>query len=117
MTAADTHSITSADVQEHNRHIIRPPKFTWPAIRKYAITRVTSLWVGWDELKQYSWHEVLNPFEPLVEMNLHQWNFSFWDFGHGLGMLWIFVTSLNVSNIAEDLDSTVKDVSWGSHWC
>ena len=30
MTAADTHSITSADVQEHNRHIIRPPKFTWP---------------------------------------------------------------------------------------
>lgn len=28
MTAADTHSITSADVQEHNRHIIRPPKFT-----------------------------------------------------------------------------------------
>ena len=43
--------------------------------------------------------------------------FFFWDFGHGLGMLWIFVTSLNVSNIAEDLDSTVKDVSWGSHWC
>ena len=80
MTAADTHSITSADVQEHNRHIIRPPKFTWPAIRKYAITRVTSLWVGWDELKQYSWHEVLNPFEPLVEMNLHQWNFFFLGF-------------------------------------
>ena len=114
MTAADTHSITSADVQEHNRHIIRPPKFTWPAIRKYAITRVTSLWVGWDELKQYSWHEVLNPFEPLVEMNLHQWNFFFLGFwAWTWDALDFFVTSLNVSNIAEDLDSTVKDVSWG----
>ena len=34
-----------------------------------------------------------------------------------LGCFGFFVTSLNVSNIAEDLDSTVKDVSWGSHWC
>ena len=30
MTAADTHSITSADVQEHNRHIIRPQNSLGP---------------------------------------------------------------------------------------
>ncbi|RCK59678.1 Carboxylic acid transporter [Candida viswanathii] len=102
--AGSIRSFTSAEIQEHNKHIIQPPKFTWPVIRKYFATRIPSLWVGREELRQYTWHE----------MNLHQWNFFFLGFW---AWTWdafdFFSTSLNVSNISKDLDVSVKDVSWG----
>ncbi|KAI5962831.1 hypothetical protein CANMA_003606 [Candida margitis] len=108
------HSVASEIVYEHNRHIVHPPKFTSIAIKKYFKTRITSLWVGREELRQYSWNELLNPFQALTEMNLHQWNFfllGFW------GWTWdafdFFVTSLNVTNIAVDLGVSTKDVTWG----
>ncbi|KAL6451903.1 JEN1 Carboxylic acid transporter protein [Candida maltosa Xu316] len=105
---------TAASVEEHNKHIVRPPKFTSAAIKKYCITRITDLWVGWDELRKYSWYEVVNPFDPLVEMNLHQWNFFFIGFwGWTWDALDFFITSLNVSNIAAEMNVSVKDVSWG----
>ena len=108
------HSVVSETVHDHNKHIIRPPKFTSRAIKNYLKTRFTSLWVGWDELRKYSWYEFLNPFQPLVEMNLHQWNFFFIGFW---AWTWdafdYFITSLNVSNIAKDLDVSAKDVTWG----
>ena len=109
------HTVESVAVaKEHNKHIIQPPKFTWPVIRKYVITRFTSLWVGREELSQYCWNQILNPFQPLVHVNLHQWNFFLLGF---LAWTWdaldFFATSLNFKNIAEDLDVSIKDVSWG----
>ncbi|KAG5418826.1 hypothetical protein I9W82_003544 [Candida metapsilosis] len=108
------HSAATERVHEHNKHIIHAPTFTSRSIKKYIVTRFTSLWVGWDELKKYSWHEFLNPFEPLAEMNLHQWNFFFMGFW---AWTWdafdYFITSLNVANIAADLDVKTKDVTWG----
>ncbi|KAI5953069.1 hypothetical protein KGF57_004061 [Candida theae] len=108
------HSGASEIVNEHNKHIFRPPTFTSTAIKRYFKSRVTSLWVGREELSQYSWGELLNPFQALTELNLHQWNFflmGFW------GWTWdafdFFVTSLNVTNIATDLNVSTKDVTWG----
>ncbi|KAG7666258.1 uncharacterized protein J8A68_000211 [[Candida] subhashii] len=56
-------SVTVA--KEHNKHLIQAPEFTWPVIRKYFGTRISSLWVGKEELAQHSWNEILNPFQPL----------------------------------------------------
>lgn len=81
--AGSIHSLSTNEIHDHNKHIIQPPKFTWPVIRKYFITRFSSLWVGREELQQYSWNDILNPFSPLTEMNLHQWNFFLFRF---LGM-------------------------------
>ncbi|RLV91430.1 Carboxylic acid transporter protein [Spathaspora sp. JA1] len=107
-------SINPVDVNKTNKHVIQPPTFTWPAIRTYVTTRFSSLWVGKEERALYSWNEILNPFQPLVEMNLHQWNFFLLGF---LAWTWdaldFFATSLNLSNIAKEFDVTVKDVSWG----
>ena len=108
------HSEVSETVHTHNKHIIRPPKFTSKAIKRYIKTRFTSLWVGWDELKLHNWYEVVNIFHPLAGMTLHQWNFFFMGFW---GWTWdafdYFITSLNVSKIAADLDVKTKDVTWG----
>ena len=108
------HSVASEIVYEHNKHIVHPPTFTCCAIKKYFRTRFSSLWVGKAELSQYSWCEILNPFQALTELNLHHWNFfllGFW------GWTWdafdFFVTSLNVTNIATDLNVSTKDVTWG----
>ncbi|KAI5949892.1 hypothetical protein KGF54_005369 [Candida jiufengensis] len=109
-----THSIDSTAVNEHNKHIIRPPTFTSKAIKNYLITRFTSLWVGTEELKKYTWYEVLNPFHPLLELNLHQWNFFFMGFWcWTLDALDFFITSLNVTAISESLNKSTKDVTWG----
>ena len=112
--AGSIHSLSTNEIHDHNKHIIQPPKFTWPVIRKYFATRFTSLWVGREELQQYSWNDILNPFSPLTEMNLHQWNFFFLGFW---AWTWdafdFFTTSMNVTNIAEDMNVSVKDVSWG----
>ncbi|KAG7661033.1 uncharacterized protein J8A68_005405 [[Candida] subhashii] len=109
------HTVESVAVaKEHNKHIVQPPKFTWPVIRKYVITRFSSLWVGREELSQYSWNQILNPFQPLVHVNRHQWNFFMLGF---LAWTWdaldYFTTSLNLTNIAEDLNVSIKDASWG----
>lgn len=101
-------------VEEHNRHIIHPPQFTSRAIKNYFKTRVTTLWVGWDELKSYSWYEVINPFHPLIEMNAHQWNYFFMAFWcWTMDAFDFFLTSLNVSNLAESFGVTTKDITWG----
>ncbi|EGW33997.1 uncharacterized protein SPAPADRAFT_148328 [Spathaspora passalidarum NRRL Y-27907] len=111
---SDTSSINPVEAKEDDKHVIHPPSFTWPAIRGYFSTRLSSLIVSRDEYSHYSLHEILNPFKPLVEMNLHQWNFFLLGF---LAWTWdaldFFATSLNLTNIAEDLDVSVKDVSWG----
>ncbi|WLF80370.1 hypothetical protein PVL30_004147 [Lodderomyces elongisporus] len=103
-----------AVVEEHNKHIIHAPTFTSHAIKHYLKTRISSLWVSWDELKQYSWNEILNPFQPLTEMNLHQWNYflmAFWCWT--MDAFDFFVTSLNVRHMAETFGVSTKDMTWG----
>ncbi|CAK9441203.1 uncharacterized protein LODBEIA_P50720 [Lodderomyces beijingensis] len=107
-------SIRSQHVEEHNRHIIRPPKFTSKSIKDYFASRIPSLWVGWDELRQYHWHEVVNPFQPLVEMNKHQWNYFLMAFGcWTMDAFDFFLTSLNIRNLAKSFDKSTKDITWG----
>ncbi|KAI3405487.1 hypothetical protein KGF56_001505 [Candida oxycetoniae] len=107
-------SIPSEVAEDHNAHIVRPPKFDSKSIKKYLYTRITSLWVGWDELSSYSWKEVLNPFYPLKEMNLHQWNFFFMAYGGWtMDAFDFFLTSLNVGNLAKSFNRSTKDITWG----
>ena len=106
--------ITSETPDQHNKHIIEPPTFTSKEIKEYIRTRFTSLWVGREELSKYPWYEICNPFHTLGSLNAHQWNFFFLGFW---GWTWdafdFFITSLNVTNIANDLQVSTKDVTWG----
>ncbi|KAK6199418.1 major facilitator superfamily domain-containing protein [Scheffersomyces amazonensis] len=117
MTAAHSlHSIVTSksEIKDHNKHIVKPPVFTTKSIANYFLSRPTTLFPSREELSQYEWSDVYNPFKSLREVSLRQWNFFFigfwawtWD------ALDYFTISLNVSNIAADLNVTVKDVSWG----
>ncbi|EGW35648.1 uncharacterized protein SPAPADRAFT_69819 [Spathaspora passalidarum NRRL Y-27907] len=111
---SSTSSINPSEARAEDKHVIHPPSFTSAAIKKYFSTRFSSLFVSRDEYAHYTRSEILNPFKPLVEMNLHQWKFFLLGF---LAWTWdaldFFTVSLNLHNIAESLDVTVKDVSWG----
>ncbi|KAI5962107.1 uncharacterized protein KGF55_003183 [Candida pseudojiufengensis] len=108
------HTMSSKAAKEHNKHIIQPPSFTTKAIKNYFKTRITSLWVGKKEWSKYTWYEILNPFPPLLEMNLHQWNFFFMGAGYWtLDALDFFITTLNVTDISESLGKSKKDITWG----
>lgn len=110
---SDIGSVQSDAIRDHNKHVINPPEFTSRAIKKYIKTRFTTLFVPKLELAQYSKQEIFNPFKPLMELSLRQWNFFF------IGMLaWTwdafdyFTVSLNMDAIAETLQRDVSDISW-----
>ncbi|CUM63797.1 uncharacterized protein PRCAT00001381001 [Priceomyces carsonii] len=113
----DPHSIASIPtevVREHNKHIIRPPSFTTYAISSYLKSRFSTLFVSKEELTLYSLDEVFNPFRTLSELTLKQWNFFFLGLSAWtLDAFDFFAVSLNVAKIAEDIDSSVKEVTWG----
>jgi SHS family lactate transporter-like MFS transporter len=111
---ADTISITSIDVELHNRNIIRPPKFDSATLRRYFGSRFSSLFVTKEERAQFTWNEILNPFHSIHEVTLKQWNF----FALGLcAWTWdafdFFTTTLNVVAISKDMDRSVQDITWG----
>lgn len=104
----------SSNAQKHNEKVMQPPLFDRESIIRYAKTRFTTLIPPKGSFRDYSWNEILNPFSAVGELSLKNWNF----FLVGLaGWTWdafdFFAVSLNVSNIAKDLDRSVKDVSWG----
>ncbi|KAK6463610.1 major facilitator superfamily domain-containing protein [Scheffersomyces coipomensis] len=114
--ARSVHTIETlkSEIKEHNAHIIKPPKFTSQAITRYFLTRPTTLIPTKAELAHYEWSDVYNPFKALREVSLKQWNFFFIGFW---AWTWdafdYFTISLNVSNIAKDLNVSVKEVTWG----
>ena len=117
MDTKSVHTIQSIQLQEirdHNKHIVQPPKFTAQAIKNYFGSRFRSLFVPKEELEQYTWADIYNPFSALREVSLREWNFFFLGFW---AWTWdafdFFTVSLNITNIAEALDLSVKDISWG----
>lgn len=112
------HSITSTVhseyVKDHNKHVIQPPKFTSLAIKKYCSSRISSLFPEKEEFKSHTWNEVLNPFAPLSQMTLKNWNFFFMGFaGWVADSFDFFAVSLNVDALAKQFDRPVTDVTWG----
>ncbi|KAG7665045.1 uncharacterized protein J8A68_001354 [[Candida] subhashii] len=107
------HTTKSIDFQP-SPHIIQKPCFHWPVIRTYLKTRFTGLWVGKEEFSKNTWNDIFNPFQQLVHLNKHHWNFFLLGF---FAWAWdafdYFTTALNISNIAESLDVSIKQVSWG----
>lgn len=106
--------VPSMVIREHNKHIIQPPNFSSHSIAKYFKTRIPSMFLTREELDQFSWNDVFNPFSSLKEMNGRQWNFFLVGFA---GWTWdafdFFLVSLNVSSIAKDLNKSVTDITWG----
>ena len=78
-------SVHSEYVKEHNQHVMKPPKFTSRAIKKYFATRILSLFVPKEELQRYTKKEIFNPFADLNQMTLKNWNYFFMGF---VGWTW-----------------------------
>lgn len=114
MVTASIHSVYTQEAINHNKHIIQPPLFTSKSIGRYFGSRFKSLFVPKDELAQYTYQDIFNPFHTLHEVNAKQWNFFLLGF---VAWTWdafdFFTTSLNVHNIADSLDRSVKDITWG----
>ncbi|KAK6459382.1 major facilitator superfamily domain-containing protein [Scheffersomyces xylosifermentans] len=108
------HTIHSEEIRDHNAHIIKPPNFSWPSISGYFGSRIPKLFVPKEELDNYTWSDIYNPFSCLKELTWRQWNFFFLGFW---AWTWdafdFFTVSLNVTNIAKSLDCSVKEISWG----
>lgn len=103
-----------SQVEEHNQHVINPPSFTSRAIKKYVKTRFTTLFTSKEERSRYTWREILNPFEPLSDLNRRQWiYFGLAYFAWTWDSFDFFSVSLNAAAIAEDFDKPVSDVTWG----
>lgn len=104
----------SMEMREHNKHVVQPPNFSMYSISKYFRAGILSMFLTRDELDQYTWNDVLNPFAAAKELNGRQWNF----FLVGLaGWTWdafdFFLVSLNVASIAEDFNESVTSITWG----
>lgn len=114
MSRSLTSSVHSDYIKEHNQHVIQPPKFTSRAIKKYFLTRISSLFVTREELSRYTKTEIFNPFAELHQMTLSNWNYFFMGFW---GWTWdafdFFAVSLNTHSMAESFGVTVKDITWG----
>lgn len=112
--ASISSSIESDVVREHNQHVMKPPTFTSRAIAKYFKTRIPSLFVPRSELQQYTYSEILNPFAPLTQMTLRNWNYFLMGYA---GWTWdavdFFAVSMNVKAMAHLFDKSVTDITWG----
>ncbi|ANZ73229.1 BA75_00466T0 [Komagataella pastoris] len=123
-----SHSIHSAahksvmtDIEkQHDRihphdHPVTPlekPDLSAKSIKHYFATRLSTLVPKAEDFKDKRY--IFNPFIVLRELTPKNWNFFMCGFA---AWTWdavdFFSVSLNVSNIAKDLDVTTKDVTWG----
>lgn len=114
MVTASIHSVYTLEAKNHNKHIIQPPVFTTKSICGYFGSRFPSLFVPKEELAQYTYKDIFNPFHTLGEVSAKQWNFFALGF---VAWTWdafdFFTVSLNAHNIAHSLGRTVKDITWG----
>lgn len=92
----------------------RIPDFSSKSIRNYCKTRFTTFFINNEEFHNATWNEILNPFHNLSQLSGRQWNFYFVGY---CGWTWdafdYFSVALNVTNLAEAFDVTIKDVTWG----
>ncbi|QEU61537.1 hypothetical protein KDRO_E04150 [Kluyveromyces lactis] len=85
------------------------PDFTWKNIRRYAITRLTTL----TELHRVSM-ENINPIPELRKMTLHNWNYFFMGYAAWLCAAWaFFAVSVSTAPLAALYGKATKDISWG----
>lgn len=111
MEATDSYAESRND---NNKYLESKPSFKPQVIKSYFASRIPSLFVSKEELRQVKWSEFFNPFSVLSEMNFRQWNYFIVGF---LGWTWdafdFFAVSLNVPAIAKDFGVSNTDVTWG----
>jgi SHS family lactate transporter-like MFS transporter len=90
------------------------PDMSWPSIKRYAATRIPTLFDIPIMKEERRWWEVLNPIPGLSEMTALDWNF------YGLGFFAWTVDSMDffcvgsaASDIANTLNVTTTEVTWG----
>ncbi len=101
----------TAHILEHELEE-KPPVINRSTITKYLKDCFTTLLPTKKDLQEAKYN--LNPFKPLKQLTLRQWNF----FAIAMaGWTWdafdFFAVSLNVRAIAKTFDVSTKDVTWG----
>lgn len=91
---------------------VTKPSFTSVSIRNYFVTRVTELIPSKEYM--HANKDLLNPIPALREVSWKQWKFILCAF---MGWTWdafdFFTISLNVSVLAEELNRTTTQITWG----
>lgn len=114
--------MTTSDLEDQTREkmgIMEPevaqmqkPSFSAESVRKYFVTRFTEL-IPTKEYMRAN-RDLLNPIPALREISWKQWKFILCAF---MGWTWdafdFFTISLNVSQLSEDLDRSVTQITWG----
>lgn len=91
--------------------------FSHPSFKNapsYLVSRFTTLFPSRRDFREINLTEMFNPFNSLGELNGRQWNFFLVGFlAWVLDLFDFFCISLNVSSLAEDLDKSVAEITWG----
>lgn len=107
-------SSTHLELEVGHKRKVQPPKFTSKEIKRYFATRISSLFPSRAELRTYSKREIFNPFYPLAQMSLRNWNYFFMGYlAWTLDAFDFFAVSINASDIATTFDKSVTDITWG----
>ncbi|QLL35104.1 hypothetical protein HG536_0H04800 [Torulaspora globosa] len=85
------------------------PPITWYSIRRYAVTRFTSL----AHVHSVSWHN-LNPIPELRKMSLQNWNYFFMGYLAWLCAAWaFFCVSVSAGSLSQLYGKSTHDITWG----
>ncbi|OBA23160.1 MFS general substrate transporter [Metschnikowia bicuspidata var. bicuspidata NRRL YB-4993] len=114
MSTSPVASARSENIEDPHDKTIRPPSFSSRSIKRYLKTRFTTLFVSKEERTEYTWGDILNPFKELKHMQIMHWNFFLMGFA---AWTWdavdFFAVTLNATDIAETLNRSVSDITWG----
>lgn len=101
-------NIDHQDVPEHVEED-EEPDLSLANIAQYAITRISTLM----EIKYVNLKD-LNPINDLKDMSANNWNYFFMGFFAWLSASFdFFCTSVSGSQIADSLNVTTADITWG----
>lgn len=90
------------------------PDLSPAAMWIYAKTRLTTLIDIPIKKSDYTVWQTLNPIPALKQVNRLQWNLYFLGFfGWTVDSMDFFLVSVTASHIAETLDVSIKDITWG----
>lgn len=112
---SDQESLSSSKKDFLNEPIeqdMEKPDFSWPSIKKYISSRVTDLYPS--KAQVIANRHLLNPIPGLKQVTGKQWLMIL---SALCGWTWdaydFFSVSLNATQLAEDFDKSVKDITWG----
>lgn len=85
------------------------PPITWHSVRRYAVTRFTSL----GHVHKVTWSNI-NPIPELRKMTLQNWNYFFMGYFAWLCAAWaFFCVSVSAGSLSKLYGKSTHDITWG----